>query len=60
EETLPLLEDERFNRHTRLGYAHGRQAVNYVNRILDRYRVYRRHFERDPEVAAIDRDGGSA
>jgi membrane-bound lytic murein transglycosylase MltF len=61
EETLPLLEDERFNRHTRLGYAHGRQAVNYVNRIIDRYRVYRRHFERDPEVrAAVERDGGSA
>jgi membrane-bound lytic murein transglycosylase MltF len=62
EETLPLLEDERFNRHTRLGYAHGRQAVNYVNRILNRYRVYRRHLERDPQVrAAVERnDDGSA
>ena len=55
EETLPLLEDARFNQGTRFGYAHGHLAVDYVNRILDRYELYRRHLDRDPDVrAAID------
>jgi membrane-bound lytic murein transglycosylase MltF len=52
EETLPLLEDEHFHSRTRLGFARGRQAVDYVNRILDRYEVYRRHLDRHPEVRA--------
>jgi len=61
EEALPLLEDDRFNRRTRLGYAQGRRAVNYVNRILSRYKVYRRHLERYPEArAVIERDDGSS
>jgi len=45
EETLPLLEDERFYGRTRLGYAHGRQAVDYANRILERYELYRQRLE---------------
>jgi membrane-bound lytic murein transglycosylase MltF len=52
EETLPLLEDEHFHSRTRLGFARGRQAVDYVNRILERYEVYRRHLDRHPEVRA--------
>jgi Transglycosylase SLT domain len=52
EQTLPLLEDERFNGHCRLGAAHGRQAVDYVNRILDRYDTYRRHLDRSPDVVS--------
>jgi membrane-bound lytic murein transglycosylase F len=62
EETLPLLEDDRFHRRTRLGYARGRHAVNYVNRILSRYELYRRHLERKPAEAraTVERDGGSA
>jgi membrane-bound lytic murein transglycosylase F len=52
EQTLPLLEDERFNGHCRLGAAHGRQAVDYVNRILDRYDTYRRHLDRSPNVVS--------
>jgi Transglycosylase SLT domain len=52
EQTLPLLEDERFNGHCRLGAAHGRQAVDYVNRILDRYETYRRHLDRSPDVVS--------
>jgi membrane-bound lytic murein transglycosylase MltF len=50
EQTLPLLEDERFNGHCRLGAAHGRQTVDYVNRILERYETYRRHLDRYPDV----------
>ncbi len=52
EQTLPLLEDERFNGHCRLGSAHGRQAVRYVNRILERYETYRLHLDRYPDVAS--------
>ncbi len=52
EQTLPLLENERFNGHCRLGAAHGRQAVDYVNRILDRYDTYRRHLDRFPDVVS--------
>jgi hypothetical protein len=54
--TLPLLEDG--NVQTRSGFARGRQAVDYVNRILDRYDTYRRHLESDPELRAAvsDRD----
>jgi membrane-bound lytic murein transglycosylase MltF len=52
EETLPLLEDERFHSKTRLGYARGQQAVVYVNRILDRYDLYRKHLSRKPELRA--------
>jgi len=52
EETLPLLEDSRFHARTRLGYAHGRLAVDYVNRILERYDLYRRHLDSHPELWA--------
>ncbi len=52
EETLPLLEDERFHARTRLGFAHGRQAVAYVNRILERYEIYRQRLDRHPEMRA--------
>jgi membrane-bound lytic murein transglycosylase MltF len=45
EETLPLLEDQRFYGRTRLGYAHGRQAVDYANRILERYELYRQRLD---------------
>lgn len=48
EETLPLLEDERFFRETRLGFARGRHAVGYVNRILGRYEIYRSRLARNP------------
>jgi membrane-bound lytic murein transglycosylase MltF len=50
ETLMPLLEDA--NVRTRAGYARGRLAVDYVNRILDRYDVYRRHLDRDPELHA--------
>jgi len=61
EETLPLLEDERFHSRTRLGFARGRQAVDYVNRILERYELYRRHLDRHPEVrASAERIRGAA
>ncbi len=52
EETLPLLEDPRFHARTRLGFAHGRKAVDYVNRILERYEVYRQRLDRHPEMRA--------
>ena len=52
EETLPLLEDQRFYGHTRLGFAHGRQAVEYANRILERYELYRQHLDRHPDLRA--------
>lgn len=52
EETLPLLEDERFFRETRLGFAQGRHAVDYVNRILGRYEIYRSRLARNPDVRA--------
>ncbi|MBI2962692.1 MAG: transglycosylase SLT domain-containing protein [Deltaproteobacteria bacterium] len=55
EETLPLLEDERFFRETRLGFARGRHAVGYVNRILGRYEIYRSQLARHP-AAPVDRD----
>jgi len=61
EQTLPLLEDERFYGKTRLGYAHGQQAVVYVNRILDRYELYRRHLGRQPDLrASAERGRGAA
>lgn len=51
-ETLPLLEDARFSRSTRLGFARGRQAVVYANRILERYELYRRHLDPNPRLQA--------
>jgi membrane-bound lytic murein transglycosylase MltF len=61
EETLPLLEDPRFHARTRLGFAHGRQAVDYVNRILERYEVYRQRLDRHPEMrASVERVRGDA
>ncbi|HSD11710.1 MAG TPA: transglycosylase SLT domain-containing protein [Candidatus Binatia bacterium] len=57
EQTLPLLEDERFNDHCRLGAARGRHAVDYVNRILERYETYRRHLDRDPDVVSYRQRG---
>jgi membrane-bound lytic murein transglycosylase MltF len=50
EPVLPLLEDPQIR--TRAGFAHGRLAVDYVNRILERYETYRRHLERDPDLRA--------
>jgi membrane-bound lytic murein transglycosylase MltF len=50
ETLMPLLEDG--NVRLRAGYARGRLAVEYVNRILDRYDGYRRHLESDPELRA--------
>lgn len=50
ETLMPLLEDG--NVRPRAGYAHGRLAVDYVNRVLDRYDTYRRHLESDPELRA--------
>jgi membrane-bound lytic murein transglycosylase MltF len=52
EETLPLLEDQRFYGRTRLGFAHGRQAVEYANRVLERYELYQQHLDRHPDVRA--------
>jgi membrane-bound lytic murein transglycosylase MltF len=61
EETLPLLEDPRFHAGTRLGFAHGRKAVDYVNRILERYEVYRQRLDRHPEMrAGAERTRGDA
>jgi membrane-bound lytic murein transglycosylase MltF len=57
EQTLPLLEDQRFNGHCRFGAARGRQAVDYVNRILERYKTYRRHLDKHPEVASYRQRG---
>ncbi|MGH7896619.1 MAG: transglycosylase SLT domain-containing protein, partial [Candidatus Binatia bacterium] len=48
EETLPLLEDDRFHPKTRLGYARGRLAVGYANRVLKRFDLYRKHLARKP------------
>ena len=50
EEVLPLLEDERFYRKARHGYARGRHAVDYV------YRIFRLHHHfRGPPATATDR-----
>ena len=58
ERSLPLLEDSSIR--TRAGFAQGRHAVEYVNRILDRYETYRRHLESDPELRAeVSRDRGN-
>jgi hypothetical protein len=53
EETLPLLEEPRFHAGTRLGFAHGRKAVDYVNRILERYELYRQRLDRHPEIRPV-------
>lgn len=56
EETLPLLEDPRFYQRTRLGFAQGRHAVAYVNRILERYEIYRTYLTPDlaaPSISAV-------
>ena len=47
-ETLPLLMQRRFFRHTRHGYYGGRLTVAYVNEILGRYRAYIRLVPREP------------
>lgn len=61
EETLPLLEDQRFYGRTRLGFAHGRQAVDYANRILERYEIYRQHLDRHLDLRAeAARERGAA
>src|SRR5262249_14061623 len=59
EQSLPLLEDS--STRTRAGFAHGRQAVDYVNRILERYQTYRRHLDSEPDLrAAASRPRGDA
>lgn len=61
DQTLPLLENERFYAKTRLGFAHGQQAVIYVNRILERYELYRRHLASRPALrASAERSRGAA
>ncbi len=60
---LPLLELEQFHRKTRFGFAQGGHAVSYVNRIFDRYDVYKRHMDARPDRTAAarqSRSGGSA
>jgi len=47
-ETLPLLMQRRFFRHTRHGYYGGRLTVAYVHEILGRYRAYIRLVPREP------------
>lgn len=56
EETLPLLEDPRFYERTRLGFAQGRRAVAYVNRILERYEIYRRYLTADLGAGSVRGD----
>ena len=42
-ESLLLLEDPRHFERTRFGYANGRLAVRYAERVLERYQLYRHH-----------------
>jgi membrane-bound lytic murein transglycosylase MltF len=49
---LPLLELEQFFPKTRCGFARGQQAVGYVNRILERYDLYKRHMDARPDQTA--------
>lgn len=41
-ETLPLLEEPRYNATVPWGYAQGRGIVRYVERVLERHRYYQR------------------
>lgn len=41
DQAIPLLENPTFFRGTRFGFAQGRHAVRYVNRILRRYELYK-------------------
>ena len=43
---LPLLENPRYYKKTRSGFAPGSQAVKYANTILKRYFLYSRHVTR--------------
>jgi membrane-bound lytic murein transglycosylase MltF len=42
---LPLLENQVIHRQLANGYAQGSTTVSYVNRVLQRYDVYRRDFQ---------------
>jgi membrane-bound lytic murein transglycosylase F len=56
DKALPLLEDQRYYSRTRFGYAQGQLAVGYVNRIFDRYDLYKRHMDARPgQTASADR-----
>lgn len=40
ENAMLLLSNPKYHRHARFGYARGREPVNYVRHIRDRYRAY--------------------
>ncbi len=48
EEAMLLLSDPQYHRHARFGFVRGREPVNYVRHIRDRYRAYARLVEREP------------
>lgn len=50
---LPLLENPRYYRRTRSGFAPGTQAVKYTNTILKRYFLYSRHVSRKLSPAKV-------
>lgn len=61
EDVLPLLEKPDFFDKTRFGFAQGRHAVGYVNRILERYEQYKRHLTPGgPETALTEESDSSA
>ena len=61
EDVLPLLEDPDFFKETRFGYAQGKHAVEYVNRVLDRFDLYKRDLPPEsPATASADRSGAPA
>ena len=61
-ESLPLLEDETWYGQTRHGYARGREAVTYVDRIRHYYDllVWRDQFQRTRTQTALLESGGDA
>jgi len=60
--TLPLLMERKYFSKTRHGYYGGNETVDYVEEILNRYRIYMRLVERYPRgflnEAMLDLQGG--
>lgn len=59
---LPLLEKPEVYERLQFGYAQGGLAVRYVDRVLHRYEIYKRHALEpgpEPETTAIVKDGSA-
>ncbi len=48
---LPLLQQKKYYRHLPHGYARGKEAVHYVDRIRTYYKVLQEHFGNRPSIS---------